>query len=237
VSNPAGSSSATSLTPPAPPPPPASPHRPHHLPAAEELPAGNRRRRPLPPAARLRRRTRAGRSPLAVAREAEPARMKLAGARAASAPGGRAPSRAATAGVKLTRSVWRSSHVSDVEAVLELTHERARGGRLDRSRGTGRRQRRAEEETTAPGQGTGGGGGRRSRAGAPPCCSVCTLQAVRGLVSEHYPEVEEDTCEGQNSHFHMWVPHVGWVEPLSANRIHPKWHTRQRITSVWHTGA
>jgi hypothetical protein len=165
-----------------------------------------------------------------------PTRMKLAGARAASAPGGRAPLRAATAGVKLTRGVWWSSHASDVEAVLELAHERARGGRLDRSRGTGRWQRRAEEETAAPGRGTGG----RRRWAQPrrgsPCCSVC-LQAVRGLLSEHCLEVEEDTCEGQNSHFHMWVPHVRWVEPLSANRIHPKWHTRQRISIAWHTGA
>jgi hypothetical protein len=53
--------------------------------------------------------------------------------------------------------------------------------------------------------------------------------------SEHCLEVEEDP--GQNSHFHMWVPHVRWVQPSSSNKIHPKWHVRQRTLSAWHTSA
>jgi hypothetical protein len=55
---------------------------------------------------------------------------------------------------------------------------------------------------------------------------------------EAFPEVEEDRAleRGQNSHLHMWVPHVRWVEPLSSNRIHPKWHTGKRTLGACHTG-
>jgi hypothetical protein len=48
---------------------------------------------------------------------------------------------------------------------------------------------------------------------------------------------KQSNGQGHNSHFTTRVPHVRWVQPLSPDGIHPKWHIRQQASGTWHTCA